>query len=129
MEFSFVLQTKSDTTHYSLNIQYLLFVQFSLQFAHLLESEGSYAKGGSEDVDMRGVDWKQQHWEMNRMHQYASPRPKKFKGGHSRRRFSKVAGRSKGRGKFSINQGRSWAKKGKGKLIDPFRKRKYVSKT
>ena len=85
---------------------------FLLQFAHLLEDSGGFAQGGSEDVDMRGVSWKQQQWEMNRMR---NPSQKNhFRGGKNRGRGSRDFGQgSAGAGKSSRNFGRGSAGVGK----------------
>ncbi|CAB4011469.1 Hypothetical predicted protein [Paramuricea clavata] len=82
------------------------------EFAHLLEDSGGVAQGGSEDVDMRGVSWKQQQWEMNRMR---NPSQKNnFRGGKNRGRGSRNFGQgSAGAGKSSRNFGRGSAGAGK----------------
>ena len=78
----------------------------------MLEGSGGFAQGASEDIDMRGVNWKQQQWEMNRMR---NPSQKnKFRGGKNRGRGSRNFGHgSTGPGKSSRNFGHSSGGAGK----------------
>ncbi|XP_028395866.1 CCAAT/enhancer-binding protein zeta-like isoform X2 [Dendronephthya gigantea] len=85
------------------------------EFAHLLEDSGGFTQGGSEDVDMRGVSWKQQQWETNRMHQNSSRR-NKFRGGKNRGKGSRNLGQgSLGLGKSSRNFGEGRKEFGNGR--------------
>ena len=95
------------------------------KFADLLEGSGEFALGGSEDVDMRGVNWKQQQWEMNRMRNLSRGGKNRERGSRNFRQGSAVPGKSSqkfghgstGPGKTSknFNKGRKIFGKGRGK--------------
>lgn len=86
-----------------------------MQFAHLLEDSSGAGAGGSNDMNMKGVNLKQQQWELSRMGNFSKGEKSwrrrnrgKGAGESGERREKKSVGRS---GRKSTQRTRNFRRK------------------